>query len=59
MTHSLPHNHPFEFQALEVRASFHGDERAHQLADLASENDENAAECAAADLSREYPASTV
>ena len=33
------------------------DERARQLADLASENEGDAAECAAADLSREFPGS--
>jgi hypothetical protein len=32
------------------------DERARQLADIANENDD-AAECAAADLSREFPGS--
>ena len=33
------------------------DERARQLADLANENDADAGECAAADLSREFPGS--
>jgi hypothetical protein len=33
------------------------DERARQLADIANENDDDAAECAAADLSREFPGS--
>jgi hypothetical protein len=33
------------------------DERARQLADIASGNDDDAAACAAADLSREFPGS--
>jgi hypothetical protein len=31
------------------------DERARQLADLMASGDEDAAECAAADLAREFP----
>jgi hypothetical protein len=31
------------------------DERASQLTDIANENDSDAAECAAADLFREFP----
>ena len=31
------------------------DERAHQLADIAADGDEDNAECAAADLAREFP----
>jgi len=31
------------------------DERARQLADIANENGEDAVECAAADLTREFP----
>jgi hypothetical protein len=46
-----------DLRATEVRASVHDDERARQLADLANHNDGDAAECAAADLSREFPGS--
>jgi hypothetical protein len=46
-----------DLRASEVRASVHDDERARQLADIANENDDDAAECAAADLSREFPGS--
>jgi hypothetical protein len=45
-----------DLRAAEVRASVHDDERARQLADIATENDNDAAECAAADLSHEFPA---
>ena len=34
-----------------------GDERARQLSDLTNDNDADAGECAAADLSREFPGS--
>ncbi len=44
-----------DLSAMEVRAAVNGDERARQLADLASENGEDAAECASADLFREFP----
>jgi hypothetical protein len=33
----------------------HSDERACQLTDIANENDSDAAECASADLFREFP----
>lgn len=46
-----------DLRAAEVRASVHDDERSRQLADIANENDDDAAECAAADLSREFPGS--
>lgn len=41
--------------AAEVRAAVHHDERAQQLADIAAHGDEDNAECAAADLAREFP----
>ena len=44
-----------ELRAREVKAR-PTDERARQLADLASSGDEDNAECAAADLAREFPA---
>lgn len=44
-----------DLRASEVRASVHFDERARQLADLTEHNEEDAAECAAADLPREFP----
>jgi hypothetical protein len=45
-----------DLRATEVSASIHDDERARQLTDIAHENDDDAAECATADLSREFPA---
>jgi hypothetical protein len=44
-----------DLRASEVRADSRVDERASQLADIASHNDQDAAECAAADLAREFP----
>lgn len=41
----------------EVRATTADDERARQLADVATSGDDDAAECAAADLAREFPRS--
>jgi hypothetical protein len=43
-----------DLRAFEVRASAQGDERARQLADLAADNDEDVADCAAADRFREF-----
>ena len=44
-----------DLRAAEVRASVHDDERACQLADIANENDDDAAECAVADFTHEFP----
>ena len=43
---------------LDGRPTASGDDRASQLADVASHNDQDAAECAAADLAREFPSAT-
>lgn len=43
-----------DLRAAEVRATVHDDERLRQLADIASENDPDAAACAAADLNHEF-----
>lgn len=45
-----------DLRAAEVRASVHDDQRARQLSDISNENDNDAADCAAADLSHEFPA---
>lgn len=44
-----------DLSALQVCASVHADPRAAQLVDIAAFGDEDASECAAADLSREFP----
>ncbi|MBJ75919.1 MAG: hypothetical protein CMJ98_02770 [Planctomycetes bacterium] len=46
-----------DLRASEVPAAIRDDERARQLADIAEHNDEDASECAEADLEREFPSS--
>lgn len=43
-----------DLRAFEVRATVPDDERARQLTDVAADNDQDAAECAAADRFREF-----
>ena len=50
----LPHRQNRGFKNTTPELS-HTDERANQLADIAATGDEDNAECAAADLFREYP----
>lgn len=46
-----------DLRASEVPAAIREDDRARQLADIAEHNDEDASECAEADLNREFPSS--
>ena len=57
ITESLKKSSPRELpiRANEPYQTAHHDERARQLADIAASGDQDNAECAAADLAREFP----